>query len=147
MGFQHRTAENGRRGGNLGFAGRFFLYGHVLKKILIRQERGNLTKDAKYATQIFSFFRAAKPAPSAVRPAAAGFMKFHRHAGRLQQVAHQPAENSPCSRIMPMTNQATPDARRKTCRKISGNSRCNQPLIQQRLGCNANSCKLSCSMF
>jgi hypothetical protein len=34
--------------------------------------------------------------PSAARTGTDGIMKFHGHVGRLQQVAHQPAENLSC---------------------------------------------------
>jgi hypothetical protein len=47
-----------------------------LKSISIRQGRGNVAKGIKYATQIFRYFRTAKPAPPAVRPGAEGILKF-----------------------------------------------------------------------
>jgi hypothetical protein len=51
------------------------------------------------------------PATSVTRTATNGIMKFHRHVGRLQQAAHQPAENFsrclcmciPAQKIPPLT--------------------------------------------
>jgi hypothetical protein len=48
-----------------------------IKTISIRQGRGNVAKSIKYATQIFRYFRAAKPAPAAARPGTGGILKFH----------------------------------------------------------------------
>jgi len=79
----NRPAENRRRGGNLWFAGRFFLYGHKLKSVLVRQGRGNVAEETKYATKIFRNIRAVKPTASVARTVAKGIMKFRRHVGQF----------------------------------------------------------------
>jgi len=59
---------------------------------LNRQERGNVAKAVKYATQIFSFFWVAKQ-PFPLFSQSQCLLKFHIHIERLQQAAHQPVED------------------------------------------------------
>jgi len=101
LAFNTGRPRNRRRGGNLWFAGHFLLlWSQIKNQFWFVKGRGNVAEENKYATQIFRNIRAAIPITSVTRTAANWIMKFHRHVGRLQQAAHQPAENLPCHRCV-----------------------------------------------
>jgi len=104
-----------------------------LKSVSVRQERGNVAKDGKYATQIFSFFRTARPATSVIRPAARSIMKFYCHVGRLQQAAHQLVEKFPRRACVRIPAQKSPPLTKKSATKTNECPYDVQPLSRSRL--------------